>query len=106
MATTCRRRPFGPGVLSVLTRYRRRPFRSVNVVMGSDVTTASGTFSPKVRDVVGLYLDPPERALVLWVDEKTGIQILEPSSPVLSMMPGMPLVSPIWGEFEVVEQAP
>jgi len=47
-------------------------------------------FIEKVRDVVGLYLDPPERALVLCVDEKTGIQALDRSSPVLPMMPGMP----------------
>jgi len=47
-------------------------------------------FIAKVRDVVGLYLDPPERALVLCVDEKTGIQALDRSSPVLPMMPGMP----------------
>ena len=47
-------------------------------------------FIDKVRDVVGLYLDPPERALVLCVDEKTGIQALDRSSPVLPMMAGMP----------------
>jgi transposase len=47
-------------------------------------------FIEKVRDVVGLYLDPPERALVLCVDEKTQIQALDRSAPVLPMMPGMP----------------
>jgi transposase len=47
-------------------------------------------FVEKVRDVVGLYLDPPERALVLCVDEKSGIQALDRSAPVLPMMPGMP----------------
>jgi transposase len=47
-------------------------------------------FIEKVRDVVGLYLDPPERALVLCVDEKSGIQALDRSAPVLPMMPGMP----------------
>ena len=45
-------------------------------------------FIEKVRDVVGLYLDPPERALVLCVDEKSGIQALDRSAPVLPMMPG------------------
>src|SRR5712692_524123 len=44
----------------------------------------------KVRDVVGLYLDPPERAVVLCVDEKSQIQALDRSQPVLPMMPGMP----------------
>jgi len=47
-------------------------------------------FIEKVRDVVGLYLDPPERALVLCVDKKSGIQALDRSAPVLPMMPGMP----------------
>ena len=47
-------------------------------------------FIDKVRDVVGLYLDPPEKALVLCVDEKTQIQALDRSAPVLPMMPGMP----------------
>jgi transposase len=47
-------------------------------------------FVDKVRDVVGLYVDPPEKALVLCVDEKTQIQALDRSAPVLPMMPGMP----------------
>src|SRR6266540_837999 len=47
-------------------------------------------FIDKVRDVVGLYLDPPERALVLCVDEKSQVQALDRSQPVLPMMPGMP----------------
>jgi transposase len=47
-------------------------------------------FMEKVRDVVGLYLDPPENALVLCVDEKSQIQALDRSAPVLPMMPGMP----------------
>jgi transposase len=47
-------------------------------------------FIDKVRDVVGLYLDPPEKALVLCVDEKSQIQALDRSAPVLPMMPGMP----------------
>lgn len=47
-------------------------------------------FIDKVRDVVGLYLDPPEHALVLAVDEKSQIQALDRSAPVLPMMPGMP----------------
>ena len=47
-------------------------------------------FIDKVRDVVGLYLDPPERALVLCVDEKSQVQALDRSQPVLPMLPGMP----------------
>ncbi len=44
----------------------------------------------KVVDVVGLYHNPPERAVVLCVDEKSGMQALDRSQPVLPMMPGMP----------------
>jgi transposase len=47
-------------------------------------------FIDKIRDVVALYLDPPEKALVLSVDEKSQIQALDRSAPVLPMMPGMP----------------
>ena len=47
-------------------------------------------FVDKVRDVVGLYLNPPEAALVLCVDEKTQVQALDRSAPVLPMMPGTP----------------
>jgi len=46
-------------------------------------------FVDKVHDVVGLYLDPPERALVFCVDEKSQIQALDRSQPVLPMMPGV-----------------
>ena len=47
-------------------------------------------FVDKVRDIVGLYLSPPNRALVLSVDEKSQIQALDREQPVLPMMPGMP----------------
>ncbi len=47
-------------------------------------------FIDKVRDVVGLYLDPPERAVVLCVDVKSQIQALDRTAPVLPMLPGTP----------------
>ena len=47
-------------------------------------------FVDKVVDVVGLYHHPPEAAVVLCVDEKSGMQALDRSQPVLPMMPGMP----------------
>ncbi len=47
-------------------------------------------FIAKVRDVVGLYLDPPERAVVLCVDEKSQIQALDRTAPILPMLPGVP----------------
>ena len=45
-------------------------------------------FVAKVRDIIGLYLDPPERALVLCVDEKSQIQALDRTQPMLPMRPG------------------
>ncbi|WP_425296641.1 IS630 family transposase [Nocardia abscessus] len=47
-------------------------------------------FIDKVRDVVGLYLDPPAAALVLCVAEKSQMQALDRSAPMLPMMPGVP----------------
>jgi transposase len=47
-------------------------------------------FIDKVRDVVGLYLDPPDKAMVLAVDEKSQMQALDRTAPMLPMMPGMP----------------
>ncbi|WP_217131150.1 IS630 family transposase, partial [Streptomyces sp. AC558_RSS880] len=61
------------------------PHRSQTSLLSTDPL-----FIDKVRDVVGLYLDPPEKALVLCVDEKSQIQALDRSQPVLPMMPGVP----------------
>jgi transposase len=47
-------------------------------------------FIDKVRDVVGLYLDPPEKALVLAVDEKSQIQAIDRTAPILPVMPTTP----------------
>jgi transposase len=47
-------------------------------------------FIDKVRDIVGLYLNPPEAAVVLCVDEKSQIQALDRGAPVLPLMPGVP----------------
>jgi transposase len=47
-------------------------------------------FIDKVRDIVGLYLDPPEAALVLWVDEKSQIQALDRTAPSLPILPTTP----------------
>jgi transposase len=47
-------------------------------------------FVEKVVDVIGLYHNPPERAVVLCADEKSQVQALDRSQPVLPMMPGMP----------------
>ena len=47
-------------------------------------------FVSKVRDIVGLYIDPPDNALVLCVDEKSQIQALERTQPLLPLRPGLP----------------
>ena len=60
-----------------------QPHRSETFKLSSDPL-----FVEKVRDIVGLYLSPPERALVLCVDEKSQIQALDRSRPLLPMRPG------------------
>jgi transposase len=52
--------------------------------------SADPHFEERVRDIVGLYLDPPERALVLCVDEKRQIQALDRTAPLLPLRPGCP----------------
>ena len=47
-------------------------------------------FVAKVRDIVGLYLNPPEKAIVLSVDEKSQIQALDRTQPILPLRPGLP----------------
>lgn len=47
-------------------------------------------FVPKVRDIVGLYMNPPDRAIVLSVDEKSQIQALDRTQPMLPLRPGLP----------------
>jgi transposase len=52
--------------------------------------SADPFFVEKVRDVVGLYLNPPDRAVVLSVDEKSQVQALDRTRPVLPLRPGIP----------------
>jgi transposase len=62
-----------------------QPWRSETFKLSTDPL-----FVEKVKDIVGLYLDPPERAVVLAVDEKSQIQALNRFQPVLPMLPGTP----------------
>ena len=64
--------------------------RWVRVELGESFRAPVVLRSDKRSVQVGLYLDPPEKALVLCVDEKSQIQALDRSAPVLPMMPGMP----------------
>jgi len=52
--------------------------------------SADPEFAPKVRDIVGLYMNPPDRAIVLSVDEKSQIQALDRTQPILALRPGLP----------------
>jgi transposase len=66
-------------------RFELRPHVSEGFKLSTDPL-----FVDKVVDVVGLYHDPPARAVVLCVDEKSQMQALDRSAPVMPMMPGMP----------------
>ena len=72
-------------VRRIWTAFSVQPHRSETFKLSSDPL-----FVDKVRDIVGLYLSPPDRALVLCVDEKSQIQALDRTQPVLPMLPGMP----------------
>jgi transposase len=62
-----------------------QPHRSETFKLSSDPL-----FVDRIRDIVGLYLSPPNRALVVSVDEKSQIQAPDREQPVLPMMPGVP----------------
>ncbi|WP_393101728.1 IS630 family transposase [Streptomyces sp. LN325] len=66
-------------------RFQLKPHLSDTFKLSTDPL-----FVEKVYDVVGLYFNPPEGAVVLSVDEKSQIQALDRSQPVLPIMPGMP----------------
>ena len=61
-----------------------QPHRTETFKLSSDPL-----FIEKVRDIVGLYMNPPEKALVLCVDEKSQIQALNRTQPLLPMRPGV-----------------
>lgn len=62
-----------------------QPHRSETFKLSTDPL-----FVEKVRDVVGLYIAPPERAIVLCVDEKSQVQALDRTQPIFPMRPGVP----------------
>ena len=66
-------------------RYGIKPWRRETFKFSTDPELEA-----KVRDVVGLYLDPPEKAIVLCVDEKSQIQALNRTAPILPVRPGLP----------------
>lgn len=72
-------------VHGVWRRYDIQPHRVEKFKISND-----SNFDEKVRDIVGLYLNPPDRALVLCVDEKSQIQALDRTAPILPLRPGLP----------------
>jgi transposase len=66
-------------------RYHVQPWRRGTFKFSTDPALEA-----KVRDVVGLYLDPPEQAIVLCLDEKSQIQALDRTAPILPLRPGLP----------------
>jgi transposase len=67
----------------IWSAFSLQPHRSETFKLSTDPQ-----FVEKVRDIVGLYLNPPERAVVLCVDEKSQIQALDRTQPLLPMRPG------------------
>lgn len=65
--------------------FRLQPHRQETFKLSTDAL-----FVDKVRDIVGLYLNPPMKAVVLCVDEKSQIQALDRTQPILPMTPGLP----------------
>lgn len=66
-------------------QHRLQPHRVTRFTVSTDPQ-----FVEKLRDVVGLYLNPPAKAVVFCVDEKSGIQALDRTRPVLALRPGVP----------------
>jgi transposase-like protein len=66
-------------------KYHVKPWRRETFNFSTDPELEA-----KIRDVVGLYLNPPEKAIVLCVDEKSQIQALNRTAPILPLRPGLP----------------
>src|SRR4051794_149634 len=72
-------------ILRIWHAYGLQPHRRETFKLSKDPL-----FVDKIHDIVGLYLNPPERAVVLCVDEKSQIQALDRTAPILPMLPGTP----------------
>jgi transposase len=72
-------------VLRIWRKHKLQPHRVESFKFSNDPD-----FAPKVRDIVGLYLNPPDKAIVLSVDEKSQIQALDRTQPILPLRPGLP----------------
>ena len=72
-------------VSKIWRRWGLQPWRAETFKFSTDPQLEA-----KVRDVVGLYLNPPDKAVVLCVDEKSQVQALDRTAPILPIMPGVP----------------
>ncbi|HXM14019.1 MAG TPA: IS630 family transposase [Candidatus Eremiobacteraceae bacterium] len=72
-------------VQHILRSHNLQPHRVQSFKFSSDPL-----FAQKLRDIVGLYMNPPTNAIVLSVDEKSGVQALERTAPILPLRPGVP----------------
>jgi transposase len=72
-------------VLRIWRKHKLQPHRVESFKFSNDPD-----FAPKVRDIVGLYMNPPDRAIVLSVDEKSQIQALDRTQPILPLRSGLP----------------
>lgn len=72
-------------VQRIWKKHKLQPHRSESFKFSTDPD-----FAGKVRDIVGLYVNPPDKAIVLSVDEKSQIQALDRTQPVLPLRPGLP----------------
>ena len=72
-------------VLRIWKKHKLQPHRVESFKFSNDPD-----FAPKVRDIVGLYMSPPDKAIVLSVDEKSQIQALDRTQPILPLRPGLP----------------
>ncbi len=72
-------------VAKVWRRFGLQPWRRETFKFSTDPALEA-----KIRDVVGLYLNPPENAVVLSIDEKSQVQALDRTAPIFPMRPGLP----------------
>ena len=72
-------------VARVWRRWGLKPWKAETFKFSTDPELEA-----KIRDVVGLYLDPPAKAVVVCIDEKTQIQALDRTAPILPLRPGIP----------------
>ena len=72
-------------IVRIWRAFGLQPHRVENFKLSKDPQ-----FVEKVRDIVGLYMNPPDRAIVLCVDEKSQVQALNRTQPILPLAPGVP----------------